>query len=592
MSKKIFLMLLMLFAAGGIAVADEITFKMEAPKVVAMGQQFRLKFIVNSLSSGDLKLPDLGKFHILTQSESSSVSSFFDGKATQQQAEYTYLFILQAKELGTFTIQPATITVDKKIYSSNSLSIQVVPEQPGQQGQGSQSQQSGGLTKDDLFIRMNVSKRTVYKGEQLSAAMKIFWTPRVPLASFDNYVFPSFTGFWTQEVKINPKITPSEEVENGVIYNTAILKRSILIPQQTGQLTIEPFSLTCLLRQRMGMFDIGTTTSAPISTAPVTITVKELPPAPEGFTGGVGALNFSASIDKLNVNTNDAVTLRITISGSGNLQLVEAPKIDFPSDLNLFDPKVTDNIQTRDDGISGSKTFEYLFIPRNPGDFIIPPVRFASFNPATGQYSVQTSDEFKLHVEKGVGDSETTVTSIAAKEDIRLVGKDIRYIMQGRYRLRPLTAVFFGSPTYWGLFAGTVLLFVIIVLLLRGLRRRNADVAMTLTRKASKMARKRLRDACIFMKQNKAEEYHEAVLKAFWGYLSHKLNIPVSELSRDMAAERLADRNVKPEVVEEFIKLLDTSEFYRYSPVGSGATLESLYENAVTLMGKIDKQIR
>ncbi len=607
---KKFLITVFLLIPTFFAGADNTRFTMSGPGVISAGEQFRLSFSLNEEGS-DLRLPDLSDFNVLmgpSTSQSTNIQ-IINGKTTQE-VSFSYIYILQAKKEGTFTIQPATIKVDGKIYESNSLTIQVVKGQARQQNsssQGSARQQDAedapaatDLSKDDLFVRTELDRQDVYKGQQIVATIKIYVAPNVPITNFDDVKLPSYEGFWTQDINIPNQINFTREVYHNKIYQVGVLKKTILFPQQTGRIKIDPFEITCLVRQQIkrqrsffdDFFDNYRTVSARVTGDPVTINVKDLPPKPDGFYGGVGDMKFSASLDKDQAKTNEAVTLKINISGTGNLKLIEAPKVNFPADFEVYDPKTTDNLNATASGLNGTKTFEYLFIPRHTGDYTIPAITFSSFNPSTGKYSTQSSREFKLHVEQGNDEQNATVTSAYSKEDVRFIGKDIRYIKQNQYKLRSKAVSFYGSTNFWMIYIVSLLAFLVITFVYRKKLKENANLQLVRTKKANKVARKRLKEAEGYLKQNKAENFYEAVLKAFWGYLSDKLNIPVADLNRDRATKNLAERSVSQEVINEFISIVDTCEFARYAPSAVEGTTEDIYRKSADLMGKLEKQIK
>lgn len=604
MIKKLIFLILLLIPAF-YAEADSVKFTMSGPNVVSVGEQFRLSFTLNERGS-DLQLPEISNFDVLmgpSTSQSSSIQ-IINGKTTQS-VSFSYIFILRAKEEGTYTIRPASIKVNGKVYESNDLEIQVVKGQKPQNSSGNQQQQqstaaSGTINKEDLFVKVDLDKQNVFKGEQIIATVKIYVAPDVPITNFDDVKLPSYAGFWTQEIDIPNQISFSREVFNKKIYQVGVLKKTILFPQQTGKITIDPFEITCLVRQRVrqqrsffdDFFDNYRTIQAKVVSDPVNINVKDLPSKPASFYGAVGNLNFSASLDKKQLKSNEAATLKITISGSGNLRLIDAPKIEFPADFEVYDPKTNESLNASSNGLNGSKTFEYLFIPRFAGDYSIPPIKFASFNPASKQFKYEQSQAFSLHVEKGSDDQNTTVTSAYSKEDVRFIGKDIRYIKQGQYKLRPKESSFYGSLAFYLIYLGSLLLFALIALVYRKKLKENANVQLIRNKKANKVARKRLKVAAIHLKQDKDEEFYEAVLKAFWGYLSDKLSIPAADLNRENASESLKKRQVTTETISEFIHIVDTCEYARYAPSAVEGTKEDLYQKAASLMGKLEKQIR
>ncbi|MGQ8335495.1 BatD family protein [Sunxiuqinia sp. A32] len=584
--------------------ADNVKFTMSGPNVVSVGEQFRLSFTLNERGT-DLQLPDMSNFEVLMgPSTSTSFSSqIINGKVTQSNS-YSYTFILRAKKEGSFTIRPGSIKVDGKVYESNELDIQVVKAKASSGSQQSTQQQqstsTASLDKDDLFVKVDLDKRNVFKGEQIIATVKIYVAPTVPITSFDDVKLPSYEGFWTQEIDIPSQISFSREVYDNKIYQVGILKKTILFPQQTGKIKIDPFEITCLVRQRVrqqrsffdDFFDNYRTIPAKVVSDPVNISVKELPSPPASFYGAVGNFDFSASMDKTNLKANEAVTLSVKISGNGNLRLIEAPKLELPSDFEVYDPKTTDNLNASDNGLRGSKTFEYLFIPRFAGEYTIPAVQFAYFNPATGKYVYKKSSEFTINVAKGDDEQTATVTSAFSKEDVRYIGKDIRYIKQNQYKLKSKATTFYGSLAFYLSYLGSALLFLIVTLVYRKKLKENANLQLVRNKQANKVARKRLKTASVFLKQQKAEEFYEAILKAFWGYLSDKLNIPVADLNRENAVSSLQKRQVTIELTDELNSLIDSCEFARYAPSASGVTMDEVYNKSASLMGKLEKQIR
>lgn len=592
------------------ASAQDINFTMSGPNVVSMGEQFRLSFTLNE-QGNNLQLPDLSDFDVLmgpSTSQSSSIQ-IINGQTTQT-TSYSYIYVLRAKNEGTFTINPATIEVNGDTYTSNELQIQVVRQSTQQSSSSSsssssQSDQSSGTTssqisKDDLFVIIDLDKTNVYKGEQVTATVKIYVSPDVPISSFGDVKIPSYEGFWTEEVDVPDQVSFTREAYNNRIYQVGVLKKTILFPQQTGEITIDPFEITCLIRQRVSsgqsffdsFFDNYRTVSATVKSDPVKVNVRDLPTQPASFYGGVGNLNFSASLDKTNAKANEALTLSVKVSGSGNLNLIQAPKIEFPADFEVYDPKTTNNIGTSNSGVSGTVTFDYLFIPRTEGDYTINSFQFSSFNPSTGTYKTQSSPEFHLHIEKGDEEENTTVTSAFSKENVQLIGQDIRFIKQDQYKLKQKDDFFYGSTGFWLLYIIPALAFIILFVIYRKKLRENANIQLVKNKQANKVALKRLKEASGFMKQNKAEEFYEAVLKAFWGYLSDKLSIPVAELNRDNATRAMLKRQVSQPVMDEFIATIDTCEFARYAPSAVSGTLEEVYQKSVNLMGKLEKQIR
>ncbi len=601
----IFLLLLVIGAK-----AQDTRFTMSAPNAVENGQQFRLSFTLNKRGN-KLKLPPglNDNFQILMgpSTGQSFSSSTINGKTTAE-TTYSYTYILRAKNEGTFELRPASIEADGKVIESNSLEIRVVkaqsqPQSSQQQGGNKQSQQRSAsnvdLGKDNLFVRVEFSKRSAYRGEQIVATVKLYSHPEIGISGFEEVNLPTYEGFYTQDLEMPKNINLSREVYNDRIYQVGVLKKTILFPQQNGQIKIDPFSLSVLVRQQVkarsffdDFFDNYRTVRARITSDPVTINVKDLPTEPANFMGGVGNFNVSSEISNTDVTTNDAVTLTVKINGSGNIRLIRTPELKLPSDFEVYDPKATDNVKATDNGVSGTKTIEYLFQPRFEGDYKIPAIKFAYFNPATGTYVTKSTQEYDLHVEKGTEEQSATVVSSLRKEDVQLIGQDIRFIKQGNPSLRSSGNTFFGSTLFYLIYAISAVLFLVIYFVYRKKARENANIALMRNKKANRVATKRLKSAAAYMKQNNNEAFHEAILKAFWGYLSDKLGIPVADLSRDAAISRLNEKGVAEEVINDFVDVVEQCEFARYAPTGGSEARHELYKKAESTMGRMEKQIK
>jgi len=594
--------------AGFLAMADNIEFVMEGPEVVAMGEQFRLGFTLNDRGT-DLQLPDLSNFDVLmgpSTSQSSSIQ-IINGKTTQS-SSFSYIFILRAKKEGKFTIRPASIKVGGKTYESNSLSIEVVKGQPqqasGGQGGGQSSQQddtpTGNVSKDNLFVRIAVDKTNVSKGEQILATVKLYISQNVPLNGFDEVKLPSYEGFWTKDIDVPSQVNFTREVYNGRIYQVGVLKKTILFPQQIGNIRIDPFEITCLVRQRVrqqqsffdDFFDNYRVVKAKVVSDPLTIAVKDLPNQPANYSGAVGNFNFTGELDKTNAKSNEAMTLKLTVSGTGNLNLINPPKIELPQDFEAYEPKTTDRTMASDNGMSGSITFEYLFIPRYAGNFTIPAVQFVYFNPATRQFVTKSTEAFNLHIEKGKDDANAATVSSYSKEDVKMIGKDIRFIKQNKAKLKPKGSSFYGTLEFYGIFILSLIGFAVFYVVNRKKIEESKNITLVKNKRANKVALKRLKEASVFLKNNHAEKFYEAVIKALWGYLSDKLSIPLADLNREKASAALLEKGISPDVVTELMKIIDDCEFARYAPAAFSGTMQEIYDGAAKVMGIFEKLIK
>lgn len=613
MTRKL-LTYLFLFFAVLTANAEQTRFTMNAPTAVEAGKQFRLSFTLNEQGS-NLKLPPgiENNFDILMgPSTSQSISMTNINGQTSQEITYGFTYILRSKQEGTFELRPASIEVGGKIFESNSLKIQVVkaqskPVQPqagtgGGTGIDEQTQgspQNVELGAENLFVRIEMSKQNVYKGEQIVATVKLYVNPNIPVAGFDEVNLPTYEGFYTQDVEIPQQVNFTREVYDNKIYQVGVLKKTILFPQQTGQITVKPITMGLLVQQQVkqrsffdDFFNSFRTVKASISSKPVTVNVKDIPKAPADFMGGVGNFSINSEISSQDVTTNDAVTLKVTISGSGNIRLVNSPKLQLPSDFEIYDPKTTDNVSVGNTGVSGTKTIEYLFQPRFEGEYTVPAISFSYFNPASGTYETKSTTEYTLRVKKGSGEQTAAVVGSMRKEDVQLLGQDIRYIQQGDPELEAKGYTFFGTSLFYFLYGGSAFAFLLLFFIYRKKAQENANIALMRNKKANKVAQKRLKAAATFMKQNNNEAFYESVLKAFEGYLSDKLGIPVADLSRDSAVAGLQKKNVEQAVISDFVSVVEQCEFARYAPAGGSEARNELYTKAETTMGLMEKQIK
>ena len=607
MIRKIKILLILLLVGYG-ASADNIRFTMEAPEAVAVGDQFRLSFTLNE-SGSDLQLPDLSNFDLLMGPSTSQSSSFqmINGKTTQS-TSFSYIFVLRAKKEGKFTIRPASIKVDGKTYESNSLDIQVVKGQPQQQQssaaqQGTQAQEAtptGNISKENLFVRLSLDKSSVSKGEQIRATVKLYISQNVPLNGFDELKLPSYEGFWTKEIDVPQQVNFTREVYNGKIYQVGILKKTILFPQQTGNIKIDPFEITCLVRQKVrqqqglfdDFFDNYRVVKAKVVSDPITVNVKDLPNQPANYSGAVGNFNFTGALDKTDIKSNEAVTLKLTVNGSGNLTLINPPKIELPEDFEAYEPKTNQNTVANDNGLSGSVSFEYLFIPRFAGNFKIPAIEFVYFNPSTRQYETRSTQAFTLNVQKGSDDQNAAVVNSYSKEGVKMIGKDIRFIKQNTSELQPKGISFYGTLGFYSVYGLSLLAFSLVYVVNRKKIKESANLALVRNKRANKIALKRLKAAAGHMKNNKAELFYESVIKALWGYLSDKLSIPVADLNRERASANLLKRGIDQVVVDELMRLIDDCEFARFAPAAYSGTMKEMYDGAAKVMDIFEKQIK
>ena len=601
--KKIFLTVLSLVAAAVAFAQTEI--KVEAPNVVAADEQFNVTFIIEGEDSpSDFAWTSGEEFQIQwgpQQGKSTSIQ-IVNGKRSKT-VQSTYTYVLRPVRTGRFSIPAATAKVKGRQISSQTKTIEVASAgaasaqrpQTGQQPQ----RQSAGVSDSDIFMTLTLDRTKVAVGEPITATLKLY--QRVNIAGFENVSFPTFNGFWSQETEAPTNIEFNREVYDGQIYNAALLRKFTLIPQQQGQVTINPAEMTCLVNIRVssggtsifdGFFDDYRTVRKKVSTRPVTVTVSPLPAgAPASFAGGVGEFRISAKVSKDTLKTHEAASLLVTVSGRGNVSLLEAPKVNFPPDMEVYDTKVSDRIDKT--GLSGSRTYEFPFIPRSDGDFVIEPVKYSYYDVNQKKYVTLETAPISLVVLKG---NETehagVIVSGPVQKDVKNLASDIRFINVKDSTLVPQGSFFVGTALFWVLLVALFLVASLLWAALRHLAARRADVAGTRNRKATKMALKRLHLANTFLKQNLYTAFYEELHKALLGFISDKLNIPASELSRDRISEALTEGGVDAAHAETFIGILDACEFARYAPSAGNDAMAAHYNSALEVISSIDSNMK
>jgi tetratricopeptide (TPR) repeat protein len=603
--KRILTFLFLLLFSTKVALGQGLT--VEAPSVVAMDETFRLVFTSDGKMS-DFNWPGSDDFNVVwgPQKGTSSSVSIINGKRTSTHKE-TVTYLLQAKGEGRFTIPVATAIIDKQQYSTRSVTIEVVGSQQERQTQDQQAdtQQSQSDSKvqsassDDIFLRLTLNKRNVVKGEPIIATLKLY--TRVDIASFEDVKFPTFNGFWSREIDTPQNITFNRENVDGTIYNAALLRRYMLIPQQTGNIKIESAEMICVVRVRASttgprsifddFFDNFQTVRKRLFTPETTVTVKALPSAPASFGGGVGDFKISASLSKDSLTAHEAASLTITINGTGNISMLEAPKVEFPSDFELYDVKTTEKVSY--DGTSGSKTFEFPFIPRSHGDFEIAPIEYSFYDLSSKQYRTLNTGVLPVKVGRGSGiEDGGVVMPGVTRQSVKNLAEDIRYIATGTPSLRDKGRFFAGSLYFYGLIALFILLFFAVGAILKKRAALRTDVVGTRNRRAKKMARARLRQADTYLKQGLSGAYYEELHKAMLGYVSDKLTIPVADLSKERISSSLTEKSVPEQLITRFISILDRCEFARYAPDSETAEMESLYNEAVSVLSEIESKLK
>jgi len=592
--KKVFLTVIILSYISNVLIA-QVTFKASANKVVELGENFRLNFTVNSNGTGFLP-PDLSNFSILAGPSTQTSTSFqsINGKTTQAIAN-TYSYIIQGRKEGKFTIGKAKITVDGTTYESNTLTIEVIKGNASTNSETIVGNNVSSSKKGDIFARINLNKTSVYQGEQLIATLKIY--DRVGLSALNDYKFPAYTGFWSQDIEVPTRPSIVREKVNNKIYGTVLLRKSILFPQKSGNLRIEPFEVECIVKEKAGqrrnffgeLVDIYRDVPKKLTSAPRTIKVLPLPAnKPASFTGAVGSnFKFSVNVDRTELKSNESITVKVTISGSGNMQIVDKINLNFPASFEVFDPKVNNNISNTGAGANGSKTFEYLIVPREPGNYTIPAVQFSYFDIRSKSYKTLTAKELKFKIEKGDNSQLYTTSQGLTKEEVQSIGSDIRHIVEDDFELHKQAYSFFGSFSFYIFYLVSFIISLVTIIVLRKKIAQNQNIVLQKNKKANKISRKRLKVAANFMKQTDKEAFYDEVIRALWGYLSDKLNIPVSDLSRNTVKETLVDRKIDEVIINSFVEIIDNCEFAKYAPTSIENQMEQDYDKARQVINKL-----
>lgn len=607
--RKIIFLLFTILAAWQVKAADKVRFVAEAADVVVSGDQVRLVFTVNSQDIKDFRAPSIKGFDVLmgpSRSQQSSIQ-IINGKRTSSSST-AFTYILLAGSPGTYTIPAASVEVNGEKVFSNAISIKVLPQDQNSGNSGnnrggsassSRSQAAGSrISANDLFITATASKTTVHEQEAILLTYKVYTV--VNLRQLYGKM-PDLKGFHTQEVELPQQKTFTLEHYKGRNYNTTVWSQYVLFPQQTGKLEIPSITFDGVVAQQTvsddpfdAFFNGGgyVEVKKKITTPKVVINVQPLPAKPAGFSGAVGEFKLASSINATDVKTNDAVTIKLTLSGTGNMKLIGTPEVKFPQDFEIYDPKVTDDYKLTNSGLTGTKTFEYLAIPRHAGNFSIPAVEFTYFDLKSNSYKTLKTEAYNLKVAKGQGNADQVISDFTNKESVKMLGKDIRFIKLGDSSLRPKGDFFFGTVGYYLCYLIPLLLFVVFAVIYRQKALENANVAKVKTKKANKVATRRMKLAGKLLAENKKNEFYDEVLKALWGYISDKLSIPVSQLSKDNIEAELTNYGVQEALIAEFIGVLNECEYARYAPGNENEAMDKVYSASVEVISKMENSIK
>ena len=608
--RKLIIILMTLMAYSTQTFADKVSFVASAPDVVVVGDQFRLSYTVTTQKVKDFRAPSIKGFDVLmgpSRSEQSS-TQIVNGSVSST-SSITFTYILMANTAGEFTVPGASIVADGNQMISNSVKIKVLPQDQNHNSSRRNNDNSSSIqpssnasvSNQDLFITATASKTNVYEQEAFVLTYKIY--TRESNLQLNNAKLPDFKGFHSQEIEMTTNARWTPEHYKGRNYYTTVYRQFVLFPQQSGKLFIEPAQFQMTVNKPVqsadpfdAFFNGGNNVieiKKPITTPKIAINVNPLPAGkPTNFLGGVGEFNISSSINSKELKTNDAITIKLVISGTGNLKLISNPEIKFPDDFEVYDPKVDNQVRLTREGLTGNKVIEYLAIPRHAGTYKIPGVSFSYFDIRSKSYKTLNTEDYVINVEKGAGNADQVIANFTNKEDLKVLGEDIRYIKQNEVTFQPKGSFFYGSMSYWLFYIIPALAFILFFIIYRKQAAENANVAKMRTKKANKVAIKRMKLAGKLLSENKKDAFYDEVLKALWGYISDKLNIPVSRLSKDNIEEKLRNHGVSEELIKEFLNALNDCEFARFAPGDENQAMDKVYSSSIEVISKMENSIK
>ena len=607
--KRFLITALLLITFIGNVLADDVTFVASAPKSVVVNQHFKLSYTINTTDAKEPVIQDFKGFEVLSGPNSSTRQSYssVNGNVTTS-VSVTFTYILLAKEEGTFTIPAASIKAAGKELQSNSVTIKVLPE--GQQSSGAQGSagsarqsvnNSTNIGADDLFVRAIISKSKVYEQEAVLLTYKVY--SMVNLTNL-SYPAPELKGFNIQEVELPQNKQFELEHYNGRNYNTVVWRQYVLFPQQSGELEIPAVDFEAVVavqsRRSMDPFEMMfngfsgyVNVNKNLRSNSLKLNVERLPEGrPADFSGAVGDFTISSNISSTDLKTNSEFTLKVAVKGAGNMRLMGNPVMELPVEFEAYDPVVDNNFRLASSGFKGEKVYEYLITPKTSGTYTIPGASFTFFNPNTKQYQTIESTPYEVKVAKGEENSATVSNVVISKERGKVLATDIRHIKFDNDVPQKGDDFFFTSSTYILMYVIPSALLVLLLVVYRKKVAENANVSLVRTKKANKVAVRRLKLAKRLMAENKVNEFYDEILKAMWGYTSDKLCIPVSQLSKENIANELAARGVSEELISEFKELLNEGEFARYAPGDKGAAMDKVYTMSVTIISKMENSIK
>ena len=576
-----------------------------APSHVSAGENFRLAYTINTRDVEEFRMGGVPEgLEVIAGPYTSQQSSYqmINGH-TSSSSSVTITYTLYAAKTGSYTIGSSHAVVNGKRIASRAVKVSVsgharnsngAPNMHGSSNMDDEPrmrQAGSSISGRDLFIKVSANKKTVHEQEPVLLTYKVYTL--VDLSQLEGKM-PDLKGFHTQEVALPQQKTFHSEMVNGRQYKCVTWSQYVMYPQMTGKLEIPSITFKGLVVQQnrnvdpmeaffnggSGYVEVHKDIKAP----GMTINVLPLPSRPANFSGGVGKFNISASIDKKEVKAGDPVTIRVVVGGVGNLKLLKQPIVTLPKDFDKYDAKITDKTRLTSNGVEGNMVYDFLVVPRNQGSYKIPPVEFTYYDTSSNSYKTIKTQAFDLTVSKGDGSTDSS-------QDFSDQAKDIRALKLGKSKLHDLDDMFYGSFGYWTSLLVPLITFIVLLVVFRKRALENADIVKVRSNKANKIATKRLKKAQQLMSHGKQSEFYDEVLRALWGYVSYKLNIPVEKLSRENITENLEMHSVNISTIDKFTQALDECEFERYAPGDAAGNMNKTFNSAMTGIMEIENAI-
>ena len=592
--------------------AENVTFKTNTPMIVAVGETFRVEFVLNAKpDDSSFTPPEFEGFDLLAgPAISQGYSTQIINGSMSKSVSYTITYVLVPQQAGTGIIGSAVIGVDNQTYKTKKLPIEIVDEgganeaSSQQQSNSGESGAQGRVGKDDILLRSSVSRTSVYKGQPLRVALKLY--NRVNVAGIDGFKAPSFNGFWAQELTNDGEPQRERETLNGKIYETIVIKEYLLYPQQSGTLTIDPAEMTVVAqvvipgsRNNDPFFGGGPevyNVRRELVAPKVVIKVKQLPQgAPASFSGAVGSFEMESALPSDKLAANSAATYSVKISGRGNLTFIQAPKLELPTSFEQYNVKTTESIKSTSSGTYGYRNFEYPFIARAEGIYPIKAIEFTYFDPIKVQYRTLSSKAMSINISPDAsasgGDTYIVKGQGLSKEDVKMLGQDIRFIKLGSANLVQKQESFIFRGSYYAILTSILLCFMGAYIALRKKIKESKNSILLKGKRANKVAIQRFRIAKKYMMDKNRHAFFEEMLRGLWGYMSDKFNIPVANLTKESVREELQKRGLSSDESQRFIKIITRCDEAQYSPVES-THMDKIYSEGLDLISHIESVIK